>query len=129
MHLRVRELHRLNRAGSMLKITSRWQDPEILFYFIVLRVGILQKIARMLKPLVLKFRPDLCVRLKYMAEKEVPAKLKPIVPYYQSRQALGPYKATGITGYVYAREPLRISKTVAAEGVLGQRGQQNFGRP
>ena len=35
-----------------------------------------QKIGRMLDPLVPKFRPDLSVRLKDIAEKEVPAKLK-----------------------------------------------------
>ena len=33
----------------------------------------------MLKPLVPKFRQDLLTRLKYIAEKQVPAKLKPIV--------------------------------------------------
>ena len=32
----------------------------------------------MLKPLVPKFRPDLSVHLKDIAEKQVPAKLKPI---------------------------------------------------
>ena len=33
----------------------------------------------MLKPLVSKFRPDLSSRLKYIAEKQLNAKLKPIV--------------------------------------------------
>ena len=33
----------------------------------------------MLKPIVPKFRPDLSVRLKDIAEKQGPAKLKPIV--------------------------------------------------
>ena len=33
----------------------------------------------MLKPLVPKFRPDPSARLKDIAEKQVPAKLKPIV--------------------------------------------------
>ena len=33
----------------------------------------------MLKPVVPKLRPDLSVRLKDIAEKQVPAKLKPIV--------------------------------------------------
>ena len=33
----------------------------------------------MLKPLVPKFRPELSVRLKDIAEAQVPAKLKPIV--------------------------------------------------
>ena len=33
----------------------------------------------MLKPLVPKFRSDLSVRLKDIAEKQVPVKLKPIV--------------------------------------------------
>ena len=40
----------------------------------------------MLKPLVLNFHPDLFARLKYVAEKEIPAKLKPIV----SVQSLAP---------------------------------------
>ena len=33
----------------------------------------------MLKPLVPKFRPNLSARLKDIAQKQVPAKLKPIV--------------------------------------------------
>ena len=33
----------------------------------------------MLNPLVPKFRPDLSARFKDIAEKQVPAKLKPIV--------------------------------------------------
>ena len=33
----------------------------------------------MLKPLVPKFRPDLLARFKDIAEKQVPAKLKPII--------------------------------------------------
>ena len=39
-----------------------------------------EKLGHMLKPLVPKFRPDLRVRLKDIAEKQVPARLKPIVP-------------------------------------------------
>ena len=38
-----------------------------------------EKIDHILKPLVPKFRPDLLARLKDTAEKQVPAKLKPIV--------------------------------------------------
>ena len=36
----------------------------------------------MLKLLVPKFRPDLYVRLKDIAEKQVPEKLKPVVVIY-----------------------------------------------
>ena len=38
----------------------------------------------MLKPHVPKFRPNLFVRLKGIAEKQVPAKLKPIVSYMEN---------------------------------------------
>ena len=40
---------------------------------------IIKKIGHMLKPLVPKFCSDLSVRLRDIAEKQVPAKLKPIV--------------------------------------------------
>ena len=49
----ARELLCLNRAGSMLNITSQWQDPEILIF--VIRVYY-EKLGRMLKPFVPKFR-------------------------------------------------------------------------
>ena len=38
-----------------------------------------EKLGRMLKPLLPKFRSDLFVRLTDIAEKQVPAKLKPVV--------------------------------------------------
>ena len=41
----------------------------------------------MLKPLVPKFRSDLSVRLKDIAEKQVPVKLKPIVGIRWNAQA------------------------------------------
>ena len=47
--------------------------------------GILQKIGRLLKPLLPKFRCDLSVRLRDIAEKQVPAKLKSIVGGYVSK--------------------------------------------
>ena len=43
----------------------------------------------MLKPLVPKFRPDLSAHIKDIAEKQVPAKLKPIVGCRQGKIALG----------------------------------------
>ena len=46
--------------------------------FFVIRVYY-EKLVHILKPLVPKFRPDLCASLKDIAEKQVPAKLKPIV--------------------------------------------------
>ena len=62
----------------MLSITSQWQDPEILIF--VMRVCY-EKLGRMLKPLAPKFRSDQFVRLRDIAEKQVPAKLKPIEAY------------------------------------------------
>ena len=46
--------------------------------------SILWKIGHMLKPPVPKFSPSLSACLKYIAEKQVPARLKPIVgsPFY-----------------------------------------------
>ena len=72
----ARELICLNRAGSLLSTTSQCQDPEVLIFCYN---SIWQKIDRMLKPLVLKFRPDLSICLKDIAEKQVPARLKPVV--------------------------------------------------
>ena len=72
----ARELLYLNRAGSILNITSQWQDPEILIFCYG---SILRKIGHILKPLVPKFRSDLSVLLRDIADKQGPAKLKPIV--------------------------------------------------
>ena len=41
-----------------------------------------EKLGHMLKPLMPKFRSDLSARLRYIAERQVPAKLKPIVVFY-----------------------------------------------
>ena len=73
----ARKLRYLNRAGSILNlsITNQWQDPEILLLFFVIRVYY-KKIGHMLKPLLPKFRSDLSVRLKDIAEKQVPEKPK-----------------------------------------------------
>ena len=54
----ARELLCLNRAGSMLNITSQWQDPEILIFTISVYY---EKLGHMLEPLVPKFRSDLSV--------------------------------------------------------------------
>ena len=45
----AREFLCLNRADSMLNVTSQWQDPEILIF--VKRVYY-EKLGHMLKPLV-----------------------------------------------------------------------------
>ena len=58
------------------------------FYFFVIRVYY-KKLGRMLKPFAPKFRPDLSDRLKYNAEKRVPAKLKPIVGQRLTRASSG----------------------------------------
>ena len=68
----------------MLNTTSQWQDPEILIFCYNEQLG------HMLKPLVLKFRSELSVRLRdtyngipyFITKKQVPAKLKPIVVAY-----------------------------------------------
>ena len=60
----------------MLNITSQWQDPETVIF--VIRVYY-EKLGHMLKPIVPKFRSDLSVHFKDIAEKQVPAELKPIV--------------------------------------------------
>ena len=72
----AQELPCLNRAGSMLNITSN--DKNLKFCFFVMGVYY-EKLGHMLKPLVPKFRSDLSVRLRDIAEKQVPEKLKPIV--------------------------------------------------
>ena len=61
----------------MLNITSQCQDLEILCFSVIR--SYYEKLGRMLKPPVSKFRSDLSVRLKDIAEKQVPVKLKPIV--------------------------------------------------
>ena len=45
----------------------------------LLRREYYEKLRHMLKPLVLKFCPDLSIRLKDIAEKQFPARQKPIV--------------------------------------------------
>ena len=73
----AQELHFLNRAGAMTNISSQLQTPKFCFFFCY--ETILQKMGRMLKPLMPKFRPDLSARLRDAAEKQVPANPKPIV--------------------------------------------------
>ena len=65
----AQELLCLKRVGSMLNITSQWQDPGILIFC---HKNILRKkLGRMLKPFEPKFRCDLSVRLRDIAEKQV----------------------------------------------------------
>ena len=54
---------------------------QLNFDFFVIRVYY-EKLGLMLKPLVPKFRLDLSARLKGIVEKQVPAKLKPMVGDY-----------------------------------------------
>ena len=51
------------------------------FKIFVIRVHY-EKLGHILKPLVSNFCPDLFTRLRDIAEKQVPAKLKPIVDVY-----------------------------------------------
>ena len=60
---------------AIFNIRRKWQDPEIL---IVIRVYN-EKLGHILEPLVAKYRPDLFARFRDIAEKQVPANLKPIV--------------------------------------------------
>ena len=60
----------------MINVTGQWQDPEI---FIFCYTSTLQKIKSHAETPVPKFRSDLSVRVKDIAEKQVPSKLKPIV--------------------------------------------------
>ena len=62
----ARKLLCLNRAGSILNITSQWQDPEILIF--VIRVYY-EKLVHILKPLLAKFRFDVSFRFRDIAEK------------------------------------------------------------
>ena len=48
-------------------------------FLLLLLLGVCCKNNSQLKPVVPTFRPDLSVRLKDRAEKQVPAKLKPMV--------------------------------------------------
>ena len=58
-----RELLCLNRAGSMLDITSQMQPPELLIFFFFVIGVYYENVCRMLKPLVPKSPSDLSVRL------------------------------------------------------------------
>ena len=75
----------IRRAGllrhvAFLNIRSQLHGSEILFVCFFFVMSIYREIiGRILKPLVLEFRPDLMARLKDTAERQVPAKLKPIV--------------------------------------------------
>ena len=68
----------LNRAGYMLNIMSPklWQDPEIMIFCYT---SILRKIRSRAETPCAKFRLALSARSKDLAEKQIPAKLKPIV--------------------------------------------------
>ena len=77
----ARELLCLNRAGSMLNISSQWQDPEILIFVVNMHCMhdfCYEKLGHMLKTPMSKFRSGLSIRLRDITEKQVPAKLEPI---------------------------------------------------
>ena len=59
------------------------------FGFFVIRVHY-EKLGHMLKPLMTKFRSDISVHLKDIAEKQGPAKLKPIGGFLNARSPLTP---------------------------------------
>ena len=64
------------RHVATFSIRSQWQDPDF-FLFFVIRVYY-EKLGHILKPLVPKFRSDIFARFLDIAEKQVPANLKPI---------------------------------------------------
>ena len=82
VHIRVGGLL---RHVAIFNIRNQQQDHEILNFCV--RVYY-EKLGHMLKALVLKFRPDLSARLKDVAEKQVPAKLKTIVVDVSIRSVL-----------------------------------------
>ena len=59
-------------------LTLAANGKTLKFWLLVIRVYY-EKLGHILKPLVPKFRPDLVARLRDIAEKQVPANLKPIV--------------------------------------------------
>ena len=60
----------------MLSIISQWQEPEILIFCYR---SVLRKIRSHAETLIPKFCTYLSIRLRDIAEKQVPAKLKPIL--------------------------------------------------
>ena len=66
----------------------------------------MKKIGNMLKHLVPKFRPDLSPRLKTTTEKQVPAKLKPIVAQGSVRSWSGEHQV----GIEYMDEWQRVAR-------------------
>ena len=60
-------------------LTLRANGKALTFGFFFCRNVYNEKLGHMLKLLVSKFRPHLSARFKDIAEKQVPAKLKPIV--------------------------------------------------
>ena len=69
----------------MLYITSQWQDPEILIF--VTKVYY-ENLGHILKTLAPKSRSDLSVRLRDIAQKQVPKKLKPPEDYFRGEAYL-----------------------------------------
>ena len=67
----------------MLNIARQWQDPEILIVFRVYY----EKLGHMLKNPMSKFCSDLSIRLSDIAEKQVPAELKPIEAHHDKRRS------------------------------------------
>ena len=66
----------------------------------------MKKIVHMMTLIVPKFRPDQSARLKDIAEKHVPAKLKPVVGIYK-----GTYNADTLPYlYMSLRRTLRLKK-------------------
>ena len=72
----ARKLLCLIKAGSMLNITSQWQDPEILILFYK---SISRKIRSHDETTCAQVSFDLSVHIRDISEKQVPANLKPMV--------------------------------------------------
>ena len=72
------------RKAGLLQFLSQFltltaNGKTLKFGFFVIRAYYEKKSGHMLKPFVLKLRPDLSAHLIDIAKKQVPARLKPIV--------------------------------------------------
>ena len=69
----------LLRHVAFVNIMSQWEDPD----FFVIR-EYYENLGHILKPLLPKFGSDLFDRLRNIVEKQVPARLKPMVEAHKT---------------------------------------------
>ena len=87
-----------------------------------------EKLVHMLKPLAPKFRYDLSVRLRDIAEKQVPTKLKPIVGGFRCLKCLPTFVENQFDWRVSAHCLCKPTdkKKIAIEAYLQDRKQYHF---